>query len=220
LHNCSLKPLKVFGPPRITVTTLKGGTMKNGFWVVLALGLFVLASARAAFGDGYSGETFDMTGTGTQTSGPGAGATGSFTGSLTLGSQIGSSSDWTVSGFDAIFNKCGASDCSTLVWTFPSLEFDASNDTLLNNASTDFTGSGGDSRELVLEFVDGNTTIAFLNNDLTEEGMGNTSNDKAGTLSYSVSAVPEPSSMLLLIVGLLGLAGIKFARKESETTAV
>jgi hypothetical protein len=189
--------------------------MRNIIWVVLTLSLFVMASAGVAYGDGVTpapGETLDFSGTGSQTS-PCC-VTGSFVGTLTLGSEIGSSSDWTVTAFDAILDKCGASDCSTLVWSF-SLEFDASNDTLFGTASTDFTGSGGDSRKLTIDFSDGNTTSdPFTNNDLTEEGMGNFSNDKSGTVAYVVT--PEPATALLLGSGLL-LAGLATTRKSRKS---
>src|ERR1035437_2018431 len=65
-----------------------------------------------------------------------------------------------------------------------------------------FTGSGGDSREFVFTLLDGNTsTDPDQNLDLTDP-----SNSRSGTFSYSISAVSEPSSGLLMASALAGLA--------------
>lgn len=185
--------------------------MKNVGWVVLALSLFVLASAGAAYGD-VSGETFDFSGTSTQTSPPSS-TTGTFTGSFTIGSEIGSSSDWTVTAFTAIPSNCGATNCSTLTWVF-SLEFDASNDSLFGSASVDYTGSDGHSKEFIADFTDGNTTSdTYQDNDLTLDALGDTSNDRSGTLAYTVSPTPELSTFILFGTGLLALGA--FVRRKS-----
>ena len=74
-----------------------------------------------------------------------------------------------------------------------------------------FTGSGGDSREYVFTRIDGNTsTDPYQNLDLTDP-----SNSRSGTSSYSISAVPEPSSGLLMASALAGLAA---ARRKLRAT--
>ena len=192
--------------------------MKKIILFVLALGLLLLTSHGAAYADSltpFSGETLNVTGTLSQTS-PCC-ATASFTGSVTLGSLIPATTDWTVSAADFVPQNCGASDCSTLMWT-SSVEFDASNDTFFGTVSAPFTGTHGDSREFIETLIDGNTsTDPFQNNDLTQEALGDFTNDRSGTFAYTVSAAPEPSSALLLACGLLllGLAGrraLRFAR--------
>jgi hypothetical protein len=189
---------------------------------VLALGLLLWATHGTAYADSVTpGEDFQFTGAATQTAGSNCCGTVSLTGTFTIGSLI-SGTDWMVTAFNAIPEKCGAetaTGCSTLPWSFP-LDFDASNDTLFGTASATFTGTGGDLRKVILTFIDGNTTSdPFTNNDLTLEGQTppDFSNDRSGTFSYTVSAVPEPPAGLLLASGLLlaGLAGrrvLGFAR--------
>jgi hypothetical protein len=122
--------------------------------------------------------------------------------------MIANTTDWTLTAGNFVPEHCGASDCSTLVWVV-SLKFDASNDTLFGTASTNFTGSGGDSRQYVITFIGGNTTTdLFQNNDLTNEALNDFSNDRSGTFAYTVSAVPEPSTLLLMSSGAFGIIGV------------
>jgi hypothetical protein len=180
-------------PKRKSQTTRK--TMRFFVPLVVMMGIGV-AHADTVF----SGEVFDFTGTSIQLL-PTVGPPLPFTGSLTIGSFL-SGSDWTVNKFyvaDVCNDVCPA-------W-ISSLTFDASDDTLLGSAHVDFTGSGGDSREITASFTDhNNLTDTYTNKDLTRETGGDFSNDSSGTFSYAVSAVPEPTSLTLLGLALVGLA--------------
>src|SRR5260370_6012815 len=100
----------------------------------------------------FPGEIFAATGIITQTSGATCCGTFPFTGSLTIGSMVPSTTDWTLTAFSTNAVPPGS------VWTFSSLELDASNDTLFGTAFAPHTGSGGDSRLLTLTFIYGNTS--------------------------------------------------------------
>ena len=90
-----------------------------------------------------------------------------------------------------------------------SVEFDASNSSFFGTASLPFTGKGGDSRLLTFTYIDGNTsTDPFTDNDITTP-----SNSRSGTFSYTVSAVPEPASGMLVLSGL-GLAVLAAAGRK------
>jgi len=188
--------------------------MKTVGLVALVLGLFVLVSAGAAYGDDVSpGETFDMSLTATQTGGSNCCShNGTLGGSLTIGSEIGTSSDWTVSTFSPVCTGTsffGSTSCASLTWKFAGLEFDASDDTLIGQVSTNYNRSGGDSATLTITFEDHNTA----DDPYTDVDNVNASNSRNGTISYSVSA-PEPSSLLLSGIGLLSLIGMNLRRKR------
>ena len=148
----------------------------------------------------FSGETFATTGIITQTSGSNCCGTLAFTGSMTLGSMVPSTTDWTLIAFNTDAVPAGS------VWTFSSLEFDASTSTLFGTASAPHIGSGGDSRLLTLTFIDGNTST----DPWTDADLTNPDNGRAGTFSYSAAPVPEPSSGVL-VLSVLGLAGLAAA---------
>jgi hypothetical protein len=103
----------------------------------------------------------------------------------------------------------GIDTCSSLTWSIPGLEFDASNDTLIGEVSADYTGNGGDSKMFAITFEDGNTT----SNPYTDTDLTDPSNNRNGTFSYSVAAVPEPSS-LLLVASVLGLVALAVALRN------
>lgn len=91
-----------------------------------------------------------------------------------------------------------------------------SNDTLDGTATTPFTGSGGDSRQATLFFVDDViSNLQYTNVDLA---VPDGSHDKPGVFSYSISAVPEPSSFPFLscALGLAGLLRRKFCVSDGE----
>jgi hypothetical protein len=89
---------------------------------------------------------------------------------------------------------------------------DPSNSTAFGTSTLAFTGGGGDSRLLTLNFVDGNnSTDIYTDADLTDP-----SNSRSGTFSYTVSqATPEPSSGMLLLSGL-GLAALAAAGQKAQ----
>jgi len=156
----------------------------------------------------FAGENFTVTGTATQTSGAGCCGSSTFSGFFILGPMVPSTSDWTLTAFGV--DSAGPG----LAWSFSSLEFDALNNTLFGTASAPRIGGGGDSRLLTLTFIDGNTSTNPYNDaDLTDP-----TNSRAGTFSYTVSSVPEPSSGLLLLLGL-GLAGLAAAWRNAGRRA-
>jgi hypothetical protein len=76
---------------------------------------------------------------------------GGFTGSFTIGPEIDSSADWSVTAFSPVC-KLGQDTCSSVTWVFPGLELDASNGTLIGAVSANYTGTGGDSRTFAITF--------------------------------------------------------------------
>ena len=191
--------------------------MKKKMLFILTVALLVLTTVSIAHATTIvpaPGETLEAAITATQTSGPNCCKTGNFLASFTLGTMIPSTSDWTVTNFsivsggiDTSSTNCffGQTPCSSLIWSLTAgFFFDGANDTLDGQASTPFTGSGGDPRKVTLFFVDGaDTNLQYHNDNLLDS-----SKDKPGVFSYSVSAVPEPSSLLLFSSGALGLLGV------------
>ncbi|HET7208679.1 MAG TPA: PEP-CTERM sorting domain-containing protein [Candidatus Acidoferrales bacterium] len=180
--------------------------------LVIALALLLLPAMVVAHADSVvpvAGETIAISGIATQTSGSGCCTHGGpFTGTFTLGAAP-SGMDWPVTalsidstGFGCSF---GQTQCAALVWTI-SLQFDAGNDTLFGTASVSFIGGGGDHRFLTITLIDGNTTTDPWTNLDTD--VPDHSNDRAGTLSYNVAPVPEPSTLLLLSSGAFGILGV------------
>lgn len=175
--------------------------MKTMLLCLIGAALLLVTAASNAYADSlFVGEQLGISGTAIVTSGTHVGQTGPFIGSFTLGSMIGGAL-WNVTAFSAANPECTPPHC-TETWAF-TLTFDASDGTLVGNASSLFTGGGGDSREWIQTFVDGNTTTnPFSNLDLTHP-----LNNRAGTTMYAVAATPEPTSLSLLASGLLCLAG-------------
>lgn len=163
---------------------------------VIVVGLVFLTAvvAHANSPTVFPGEIFAVDSTFTQTTGTKCCPITNFIGSFTIGTMVPGTTDWTVTAFNS----------SSLVWNFSSIQFDASNDTFFGTASAPFTGGGGDSRLLTLFAFDGNTsTDTFTNQDLNDP-----TNDRAGILSYTVSEVPEPSTLLLMSSGAFGIIGV------------
>ena len=180
--------------------------MNKALFLLLPI-LFLLSAVHVARADSVTpGEMFSITGTATQTGGSSCCTHGgTFDGSFIIGSEIGSSTDWTVSAFGFTGCNLGADSCSSVTWTLTGLEFDESNDTLIGDVSAKYTGNGGDSRGLDITFEDGNTT----DDPYTSPDFTNISNSRNGTISYSVSAVPEPPTALLLGFALLLGLGVR-----------
>jgi hypothetical protein len=167
--------------------------MKNIPFSVLA-GLLLLLPinyARAGSITLSPGETLALSGIATQIL-PSP-STSAFTGFITVGSMV-SPTDWTATAF--VLTGLGLGSVG--------FHLDPSNSTAFGTSTLPFTGGGGDSRLLTLNFVDGNnSTDTYTDADLIDP-----SNSRSGTFSYTVTAAtPEPSSGLLLLSGL-GLAAL------------
>jgi|SRR5690348_11713593 len=128
-------------------------------------------------------------------------STSAFTGFITVGSMLGPN-DWSATAF--VLTGLGLGSVG--------FHLDPSNSTAFGTSTLAFTGGGGDSRLLTLNFVDGNnSTDIYTDADLTDP-----SNSRSGTFSYTVSqATPEPSSGMLLLSGL-GLAALAAAGQKAQ----
>jgi PEP-CTERM motif len=126
-------------------------------------------------------------------------STSAFTGFITVGSMLGPN-DWSATAF--VLTGLGLGSVG--------FHLDPSNSTAFGTSTVAFTGGGGDSRLLTLNFVDGNnSTDIYTDADLTDP-----SNSRSGTFSYTIAqATPEPSSGLLLLSGL-GLAALAAAWRK------
>jgi len=179
--------------------------------VLMLAGIALLSATLAHANIAVSpNETFTFTGTG-MTLSPCC-VTNTFAGLFTVGSSVGSIWSVTAFGSDPTQLGCNGAVCPTLPWNFSSLKFDASTGTLFGNASVHYTGGGGDSRLITILLTDGSFSGSFTNVDLTLHP--DTSNDRSGTFSYRVNAVPEPSSIWLLTsaFGVFGAAWRKARR--------
>jgi len=130
-------------------------------------------------------------------------STSPFSGFIAVGSMV-TPTDWTATAF--VLTDLGVGSVG--------FHLDPSNSTAFGTSTLPFTGNGGHSRLLTLNFVDGNnTTDTYTDADLTDP-----SNSRSGTFSYTIAqATPEPSSGLLLLSGL-GLAGLAAARRGKFIT--
>ena len=126
-------------------------------------------------------------------------STSPFSGFITVGSMLGTN-DWSATAF--VLTGLGVGSVG--------FHLDPSNSTAFGTSTLPYFGSGGDSRLLTINFVDGNnSTDTYTDVDLTRTG-----NDRSGTFSYTiVQATPEPSSGLLLLSGL-GLAALAAAGRK------
>lgn len=130
---------------------------------LLAAGLLLTTAVGGAYADSlvlFDGAQFDFSGTWIVTAGTHIGQTGSLAGSFTLGSMV-NTTEWSVMALSA-----GGIDAPLGTFTLSSgFVFDGSNDTLVGTAtSPTFLGSGGDTRQVVAHFLDGNTTTNTFNN--------------------------------------------------------
>ena len=145
----------------------------------------------------FTGETLGISGVSIETT-PATGNTTIFSGFLTIGSLVPSTTNWTLTAF-----HIDVQGLPLLVWNFSGLLFDAANDTVFGTATTPYTDNTG-SRLITANFLDGNAST----NTYSNLGNTNPTGDNSGTFGYTVST-PEPSSGLLLLsaVGLATLAG-------------
>ena len=156
--------------------------------------LLPLSYARAGSITLSPGETLALSGIATQLS-PSP-STSPFSGFITVGVMV-TPTDWTATAF--VLTDLGVGSVG--------FHLDPSNSTAFGTSTLPFTGNGGHSRLLTLNFVDGNnTTDTYTDADLVDP-----SNSRSGTFSYTIAqATPEPSSGLLLFSGL-GLAALAAA---------
>lgn len=175
------------------------------FTLIAGLALLLPAGLVRAATMPLPGETFDYSGTSTETSGSNCCGSGTFFGSFTLGSRVDSSDLWTIVAYTFAPVNLGVAHG---LLTFD-VQFDASKFTLVGGISLPYTGGGGHSRLLSASFIDGNnSTDPYSDQDLIDP-----TNSRAGTFAYTVSAaaVPEPGSGWL-VFSMVGMAAARRMR--------
>jgi hypothetical protein len=160
---------------------------------LLAVPLLVALNGNPAQAGPYAGEVFTATGIEATTSG------NLFDARFTIGNQVGTTSLWTVTSFDATAVGCAA-NC-TGNWTLNALLYNSTTNSLVGGALSPIYVAGGDKMTLSLTFLDGNTA----NNGYVMADLTNLQKSKKGWFSDPVKRVPEPSPLLLLGAGLLAV---------------
>lgn len=146
----------------------------------------------------------------TETNGSDPGLTGTAT--ITIGSPA-SPGFFNISGFSVTVGTDICFSCGLLTENLSGVLFDATTLDLKGNITGTFLGSGGNLHTFDLALTDPAATWTFTNVRMFD---GRT-DISSGTYSPAVSAVPEPSSWVMLSLGLLALAYRKAQQNRSNT---